>query len=65
MGASGGTLTTMFDSPTDWSVSYERNTRNLEALPGVLGIQGEGSFIIRELGSTCKYFKGSGEQAGI
>ena len=32
---------------------------------GFLGIQGEGSFIFRELGSTSKYFKGSGEQAGI
>ena len=36
-----------------------------EALPGVLGIQGEGPFIFRELGSTSKYFKGSGEQAKI
>ena len=34
-----------------------------EALPGVLGIQGEGPFIFRELGSTGKYFKGSGEQS--
>ena len=37
----------------------------VEALPGVLGIRGEGLFIFRELGSTSKYFKGSGEQAGI
>ena len=34
----------------------------IEALPGVLEIRGEGSFIFRELGSTSKYFKGSGEQ---
>ena len=40
-------------------------THRYEALPGVLGIQGEGSFIFRELRSTSKYFKGFGEQAGI
>ena len=34
----------------------------IEALPGGLEIQGEGPFIFRELGSTSKYFKGSGEQ---
>ena len=39
--------------------------QTIEALPGVLGIQGEGPFIFRELGSTSEYFKGSGEQAKI
>ena len=34
-----------------------------EALPGVLGIQGERPFIFRDLGSTSKYLMGSGEQA--
>ena len=34
----------------------------MEALPGVLESQGEGPFIFRELGSTSKYLKGSGEQ---
>ena len=31
--------------------------------PGVLGIWGEWLFIFRELGSTCNYFQGFGEQA--
>ena len=31
--------------------------------PRGLGILGEGLYIIRELGSTCYYFKGEGEQA--
>ena len=33
------------------------------APPGVLGIWGEWLFIFRELGSTCNYFRGAGEQA--
>ena len=35
----------------------------LEALPGVLGIQGEGLFIFRDLGSRVIYFQGFGEKA--
>ena len=31
--------------------------------PGVSGIWVEGLFILRELGSTCNYFRGGGEQA--
>ena len=31
-------------------------------LPGVLGIWGEWLFIFKELGSTCNYFQGFGEQ---
>ena len=31
--------------------------------PGVWGIWGEWLFIFRELGSTCNYFQGFGEQA--
>ena len=31
--------------------------------PGVLGIWGERLFIFRDLGSTCNYFRGAGEQA--
>ena len=46
-------------------VTIKYQVPNIEALPGVLGIQGEGPFIFRELGSTSKHFKGSGEQAGI
>ena len=34
----------------------------IEVLPGVSEIQGEWPFIFRELGSTSKYSKGSGEQ---
>ena len=34
----------------------------IAALPGALEIQGVGSFIFSELGSTNKYFTGSGEQ---
>ena len=32
-----------------------------EALPGVLGIQGEGLFIFRDLGRRAIYFQGFGE----
>ena len=32
-----------------------------EALPGVLGIQGEGLFIFRDLGRRANYFQGFGE----
>ena len=32
------------------------------ALPGVLGIQGEGLFILRDLGRRVIYFKGFGEK---
>ena len=32
-----------------------------EALPGVLGIQGEGLFIFRDLGRRAVYFQGFGE----
>ena len=31
--------------------------------PGVWGIWGEWPFIFRDLGSTCDYFRGAGEQA--
>ena len=34
-----------------------------EALPGVLGIQGEGLFIFRDLGRRVIYFQGFGEKA--
>ena len=34
-----------------------------EALPGVLGIQGEGLFIFRDLGSRIIYFQRLGEKA--
>ena len=34
-----------------------------EALPGVLGIQGEGLFLFRDLGRRVIYFRGLGEKA--
>ena len=37
----------------------------IEALPGVLGIQGEGLFIFRDLGRRVIYFQGFGEKAGF
>ena len=37
----------------------------VEALPGVLVIQGEGLFIFRDLGRRAIYFKGFGEKAGF
>ena len=40
------------------------NTCN-EALPGVLGIQGEGLFIFRDLGRRVIYFQGFGEILGF
>ena len=36
-----------------------------EALPGVLGIQGEGLFIFRDLGRRDIYFQGFGEKVGF
>ena len=36
-----------------------------EALPGVLGIQGEGLFIFRDLGRRVIYFQGFGEILGF
>ena len=36
-----------------------------EALPGVLGIQGEGLFIFRDLGRRVIYFQGFGEILGV
>ena len=36
-----------------------------EAFPGVLGIQGEGLFIFRDLGRRVIYFQGFGEKAGF
>ena len=36
-----------------------------EALPGVLGIQGEGLFIFRDLGRRVIYFQGYGEKLGF
>ena len=36
-----------------------------EALPGVLGIQGEGLFIFRDLGRRVIYFQGFGEIWGV
>ena len=35
----------------------------VEALPGVLGIQGEGLFIFRDLGRRATYFQGFGDKA--
>ena len=37
----------------------------IEALPGVLGIQGEGLFIFRDLGRRVIYFQGFGEICGL
>ena len=37
--------------------------KKCEALPGVLGIQGEGLFIFRDLGRIVIYFQGFGEKA--
>ena len=34
-----------------------------EALPGVLGIRGEGLFVFRDLGRRVIYFPGFGEKA--
>ena len=46
--------------------SYPPNFRTTtEALPGVLGIQGEGLFIFRDLGRRVIYFQGYGEKAGF
>ena len=39
--------------------------RREEALPGVLGIQGEGLFIFRDLGKRVIYFQGHGEKLGF
>ena len=39
------------------------HAQTFEALPGVLGIQGEGLFIIRDLGRRVIYFKEFGEKA--
>ena len=36
---------------------------SFEVLPGVLGIQGEGLFIFRDLGRRVIYFQGYGEKA--
>ena len=41
------------------------NTAMNEALPGVLGIQGEGLFIFRDLGRRVIYFQGFGEKLGF
>ena len=41
------------------------NIVKCEALPGVLGIQGEGLFIFRDLGRRVIYFQGFGEKAGF
>ena len=38
-----------------------KNSLYMEALPGVLGIQGEGLFIFRDLGRRAIYFQGFGE----
>ena len=39
------------------------HAQTFEALPGVLGIQGEGLFIFRDLGRRVIYFKEFGEKA--
>ena len=36
-----------------------------EALPGVLGIRGEGLFIFRDLGRRIIYFQGFGKKAEL
>ena len=41
----------------------DTDTDTGEALPGVLGIQGEGLFIFRDLGRMVIYFQGFGEKA--
>ena len=38
--------------------TYSRNWLDIEALPGVLGIRGEGLFIFRDLGRRANYFQG-------
>ena len=38
---------------------------DVEALPGVLGIQGEVLFIFRDLGRRVIYCQGFGEKAGF
>ena len=44
-------------------IQQQQETNNFESLPGVLGIQGEGLFIFRDLGSRVIYFQGFGEKA--
>ena len=39
------------------------DSKTSEALPGVLGIQGEGLFIFRDLGRRVIYFQEFGEKA--
>ena len=43
--------------------SIGRDVPVIEALPGVLGIQGEGLFIFRDLGRRSIYFQRFGEKA--
>ena len=45
-------------------IETDSSLRN-EALPGVLGIQGEGLFIFRDLGRMVIYFQGYGEKLGF
>ena len=47
---------------SDKECSYQ-NALVYYRAPWVLGIWGEGLFILRELGSTANYFRGAGEQA--
>ena len=42
---------------------YKYTSSITEALPGVLGILGEGLFIFRDLGRRVIYFQGFGEKA--
>ena len=48
-----------------WNVLWARRIRNDEALQGVLGIQGEGLFIFRDLGRRVIYFKGFFGESGV
>ena len=50
-------------SPIKWRQRPDMTIAIDEALPGVLGIQGEGLFIFRDLGRRVIYFQGFGEKA--
>ena len=49
--------------PTHLSNLEDKATDTIEALPGVLGIQGEVLFIFRDLGKRVIYFQEFGEKA--
>ena len=56
----GGALHLSGALPITSKTAQSWKTRK-EALPGVLGIQGEGLFIFRDLGRRVIYFQGFGE----